>query len=87
VHPVVTWEYKAALLWSLGDWKSLTPVLNQTAGVGYFCEPEMPGLREWVGLPAVLQVIQHGPDGDLYQVCVRRRRRRKESRKLSVITL
>lgn len=67
-HESVTWEYKAALVSDLDDWVHLTPTLNQT-GVGDFCEPSIPGLgKRWLNKPAVLQVIQHGPDGTLYQV-------------------
>jgi hypothetical protein len=68
-HPSVIWEYRAALVRNLTNWVSLTPKLNQTTGVGYLCEPEVPGVRKWIGEPAVLQLIQHGTDGDLYQVC------------------
>jgi hypothetical protein len=67
-HESVTWEYKAALVSDLNHWVHLTPTLNQT-GVGDFCEPQIPGLGgSWLNKPAVLQVIQHGPDGILYQV-------------------
>jgi hypothetical protein len=67
-HLTVTWEFNAALLTDVAKWVPLTPVLSQT-GFGAFCEPQIPGNPAWVGLDAVLQVIQHGPDGDLYQVC------------------
>jgi hypothetical protein len=66
-HTEVTWEFKAALVSNLNNWVSLTPVLHQT-GVGLFCEPTIPGKASWVGKKAVLQVIQHGDDGDLFQV-------------------
>ena len=66
-HDEATWEYKAALLSNLNHWVPLTRVLSQT-GVGEFCEPIIPGKKSWVGQRAVLQVIQHGDDGDLYQV-------------------
>jgi hypothetical protein len=76
-HEAVTWEYKAALISDLDRWIHLTPTLNQT-GVGDFCEPTIPGLGgRWLNKPVVLQVIQHGPDGILYQV-------RSRSRKLSL---
>lgn len=67
VHPNVTWEFKAALSKNLTAWTSLTPVLNQT-GVGEFCEPQIPAPKGWVGQDGVLQVTQHGPEGDLFQV-------------------
>lgn len=72
-HESVTWEYKAALVSDLNNWVHLTPTLNQT-GVGDFCEPTVPGLGgRWLNKPVVLQVIQHGPDGLLYQVRARSR--------------
>ena len=66
-HTTVTWDFKASLLSDVGTWVPLTPVLDQT-GVGFFCEPSIPGNPAWVGQQAVLQVTQHGPDGVLYQV-------------------
>lgn len=71
VHPNVTWEFNAALLKNLTLWTSLTPVLNQT-GVGEFCEPQIPAKKEWIGQDGVLQVVQHGPEGALYQVNISR---------------
>ncbi|KAK0713316.1 hypothetical protein B0T26DRAFT_857906 [Lasiosphaeria miniovina] len=65
-HSSVTWEYKVALLSSPTVFVSLTPVLTQT-GVGHFCEPVMPGYSPWLNQDAILQVIQHAPDGALYQ--------------------
>jgi len=70
-HPSVTWDIYAALVNAsaiTSAWVRLTPVLNQTTGVGFFCEPQIPGLVEWIGQPAVLQMVQHAPDGELYQV-------------------
>ena len=66
-HTSVTWEYRAALLSNPTGWVSLAPILTQT-GVGNFCEPQIPGYAPWVDQDAVLQVIQHAPDGALYQV-------------------
>lgn len=67
VHPSVTWEFKAALSKNLTAWTSLSPILNQI-GVGQFCEPQIPAPQSFAGLDGVLQVTQHGPEGDLYQV-------------------
>lgn len=67
-HPNVTWEINAALLSDVTTWAPLVPVLHQV-GVGYFCEPQIPGKAEWVGKEAVFQMAQHAPDGVLYQVC------------------
>lgn len=68
-HSAVTWEFRVAKVSSPTVWTSLTPILTQT-GTGHFCEPQIPGLNSasWLGVPAVLQVIQHAPDGALYQV-------------------
>ncbi|KAH7327214.1 hypothetical protein BKA65DRAFT_554771 [Rhexocercosporidium sp. MPI-PUGE-AT-0058] len=67
-HSSVTWEYRVAKVSSPTVWTSLTPILTQT-GTGHFCEPQIPGLgsASWLGVPAVFQVIQHAPDGALYQ--------------------
>lgn len=42
--------------------------VDQT-GVGNFCFGNVPGNSAWVGQDAVLQVVQIGADGTLYQVC------------------
>lgn len=68
-HLSVTFEFNAAIASNLNHWVPLTRVLNQT-GVGEFCEPQIPAITSWAGKQAVLQVIQHGPDGTLYQVKV-----------------
>ena len=66
-HTSVTWEFNAALISDVTNFVPLTPTLKQT-GVGFFCEPQIPGNPDWVGQDAVLQVVQRGPDGVLYQV-------------------
>ncbi|ORX98866.1 hypothetical protein BCR34DRAFT_576860 [Clohesyomyces aquaticus] len=66
-HPSVTWEFRAAKLSAPTVWTSLTPILTQTAGIGTLCEPQIPGLPAWIGLDAILQIISHAPDGNLYQ--------------------
>ncbi|KAF2471659.1 uncharacterized protein BDR25DRAFT_222362 [Lindgomyces ingoldianus] len=66
-HTTATWNFKAALVSNTSNWVPLTPPLIQTAGVGTLCEPQIPGLKGWVGKPAVLQVSQSGHDGNLYQ--------------------
>ncbi|KAK0713313.1 hypothetical protein B0T26DRAFT_648601 [Lasiosphaeria miniovina] len=65
-HSEATWEFKAALLSDLGHWVRVNRVLSQT-GVGDFCEPAIPVKASWAGKRGVLQVVQHGDDGDLYQ--------------------
>ncbi|KAH8879301.1 hypothetical protein GQ53DRAFT_44556 [Thozetella sp. PMI_491] len=66
-HTSVLWDYNAALVSNTSNWIRLTATaLNQT-GVGFFCEPQIPGITAWIGQPVVLQVVQHAPDGLLYQ--------------------
>ncbi|KAH8650811.1 hypothetical protein BGZ60DRAFT_349435, partial [Tricladium varicosporioides] len=65
-HPDVTWDINAALLSDLTTWRPIVPVLAQQ-GFGLFCEPQIPGPPEWVGQEAVLQLVQHAPNGLLYQ--------------------
>lgn len=66
-HTHVTWEVNAALLSDVTTWVPLIPDIDRS-GVGTFCLPSVPGNQAWVGKDAVLQVIQTGPDGVLYQV-------------------
>jgi hypothetical protein len=66
-HPLVVLEFRAALVNDTSTWINLIPPINQY-GLGYFCEPAMPGFAPWAGLPAVLQVAQYAPDGINYQV-------------------
>jgi hypothetical protein len=70
-HSHSTWDFKIALLSNTASWIPVTRVLDQS-GVGYLCEPQIPGLAAWVNQDAVLQVIQHATDGDLYQVWLQR---------------
>ncbi|KAG4434228.1 hypothetical protein IFR05_010298 [Cadophora sp. M221] len=65
-HSTSNLEFKAALTTNLTQWVSLTPVLSQS-GLGYFCEPQIPGPKAWEGKSAVLQVIQTAHHGALYQ--------------------
>ncbi|OIW25507.1 hypothetical protein CONLIGDRAFT_672541 [Coniochaeta ligniaria NRRL 30616] len=67
-HSQITWEFNAALVGDLTRWVPLTPALSQTS-VGTFCEPQILGNPAWVNQDAVLQVIGHSPDGELYQAC------------------
>jgi hypothetical protein len=66
-HTSVTWELNVALASSPGTWVPLVQPFAQR-GVGSICFKAIPGFSAWTGQPAVLQVIQHGPDGILYQV-------------------
>jgi hypothetical protein len=67
-HTHVTWKFNAALLSDTSKWVPLTKDIDQT-GVGSYCVPQVAGNPAWVGQDAVLQVIQIGVDGTLYQVC------------------
>ncbi|KAK3938584.1 hypothetical protein QBC46DRAFT_317401 [Diplogelasinospora grovesii] len=64
--PSVTWELNAALL---SDPTKFVPLVQKFAqnGAGEICFPKIPAPAEWEGKDGVLQVVQHGPDGDLYQ--------------------
>lgn len=66
-HTQVTWNFKAALLSDPANFVSLVHDVSQK-GVGSVCFPSIPGNPNWVGQDAVLQVIQNGVDGTLYQV-------------------
>ncbi|KAK3376455.1 hypothetical protein B0T24DRAFT_525482 [Lasiosphaeria ovina] len=65
-HTSVTWELNAALLSAPTTWLPLVQTFAQK-GVGNVCFAKVPGFAAWAGQDAVLQVIQHGPDGALYQ--------------------
>jgi hypothetical protein len=67
-HPQVVFEFRAALVNDTTSWINLIPPINQY-GLGFFCEPAMPGFAPWAGLPIVLQVAQYALDGINYQVC------------------
>lgn len=66
-HPSVTWEINVALLSDTSNWRPLVQSFGQK-GVGEVCFTNVPGFEAWVGKDAVLQLIQHAPDGKLYQV-------------------
>ncbi|KAH7327211.1 hypothetical protein BKA65DRAFT_566553 [Rhexocercosporidium sp. MPI-PUGE-AT-0058] len=68
-HPVVTWSFNVALFSSVSKSQSsfmpMTEDIKQNNGTGYLCLGQVPGKKEWVGEKAIVQVIQHAPDGDL----------------------
>jgi len=66
-HDESQFEFKAAKLSDPTKWISLTPTLHQI-GEGDFCEPLVPGPKDWIGQDAVLQIIQNSVMGVLYQV-------------------
>jgi len=65
-HGRVTWELNVALVDNPTEWRPLVREFGQT-GVGNVCFRGVPGLAAWIGQPAVLQVVQHGHHGVLYQ--------------------
>ncbi|KAF4627118.1 hypothetical protein G7Y89_g11034 [Cudoniella acicularis] len=65
-HNEVIWNINAALLNAPSTFVPLVPSIDQK-GVGTFCLPSVPGNAAWVGQDAILQVIQNGVDGKLYQ--------------------
>ncbi len=66
-HPKADWTISAALLNSTGSFRPMVPQIRQ-AGLGTFCLPAVPGIPDWEGQDAVLQMIQNAADGLLYQV-------------------
>ncbi|KAK0656914.1 hypothetical protein B0T16DRAFT_308114, partial [Cercophora newfieldiana] len=65
-HGKVTWEINAALVSEPTKWLPLVREFAQS-GVGSVCIQRVPGFSAWIGKPVVLQIVQHGHDGDLYQ--------------------
>lgn len=65
-HPDVVFDFNVALVSDLNTWVSLGNI--HQLGVGTFCFGSILGYAPWIGQPAVLQLIQHAPDGLLYQV-------------------
>jgi len=68
-HPQAEWLFRATLdKTGTGDnFTNLLPVVSE-AGLGSYCEPGLTVPGTWAGSDGVIQVIQHGPDGSLFQV-------------------
>lgn len=66
-HPGATWQIRAALTNDTSTFRNLVPDMVQQ-GLGTFCLPAVPGIADWVGKDAVMQMIQTAVDGKLYQV-------------------
>lgn len=68
-HPEADWLFRATLdKTGMGNnWTDLLPVVHQQ-GLGQYCEPSLTVPANWAGQSGVVQVIQHGDDGSLYQV-------------------
>ncbi|KAF3942001.1 hypothetical protein ABW19_dt0203329 [Dactylella cylindrospora] len=65
-HLNVNWTFKAALLSDLENWVDIFPRTHQT-GIAEFCLPQVPGVPDWIGEDAVVQIVSEAPDGFLHQ--------------------
>ena len=67
-HPEAEWQFRATVSKKAPyTWSNLLPVVQQTS-VGHFCLPHLHTPPSFAGKEGLIQVIQHGPDGVLYQV-------------------
>ena len=67
-HPEADWLFRATVSKKAPyTWSDLLPVVQQTS-VGHFCLPHLHAPAGFAGKEGLIQVIQHGPDGILYQV-------------------
>ena len=69
IHPQANWLFRATLgsNQNTNNWTQLIPIVQQT-GIGNFCEPAIAVPGSWAGQRGILSVVQHAPDGILYQV-------------------
>jgi hypothetical protein len=68
IHPQATWLFRATLdITASGNWTNLLPAIVQT-GLGDYCERDITLPATWAGSKGVIGVVQHAPDGILYQV-------------------
>ncbi|EXJ90085.1 hypothetical protein A1O3_03154 [Capronia epimyces CBS 606.96] len=66
-HPAADWLFRATLdRQEPFNWTNLLPVVSET-GLGQFCLPDLKAPSDFTGKTGILQVMQHGPDGILYQ--------------------
>lgn len=66
-HPAADWLFRATLDQQAPfNWTNLLPVVSET-GLGQFCLPNLVAPEGFAGNTGVVQVIQKGPDGVLYQ--------------------
>ena len=67
-HPQADWLFRATLdKTASGNWTNMLPVVSES-GLGQYCEPSLITPGDWAGSQGIVQVVQHGPDGLLYQV-------------------
>ena len=66
-HPTTTWFIRGALL---NDTETFVNLGNQVLqkGAGNLCVEDVKAPKEWAGKDGVIQVIQPGHHGNLYQV-------------------
>lgn len=72
-HPAADFLFRATLdTQAPFNFTNLLPVVSET-GLGQFCLPALVAPADYAGKQGVIQVIQDGPDGILYQVslCIR----------------
>ncbi|EXJ68477.1 uncharacterized protein A1O5_08270 [Cladophialophora psammophila CBS 110553] len=66
-HPAADWLFRVTLDQKAPfNWTNLLPVVSET-GLGQFCLPQLVAPAEFAGNKGVVQVVQNGPDGVLYQ--------------------
>lgn len=67
-HPAADFLFRATLDQQAPfNFTNLLPVVSET-GLGQFCLPNLQAPEEFAGKTGLVQVIQKGPDGILYQV-------------------
>ncbi len=67
-HPAAEFLFSATLDQKAPfNFTNLLPVVSET-GLGQICFPALVAPADYAGKPGVIQVIQKGPDGILYQV-------------------
>jgi hypothetical protein len=67
-HPEANWLFRATLDQAAPfNWTDLLPVVDEV-GLGQFCLPALTAPESFAGQSGLVQVIQQGPDGTLYQV-------------------
>jgi hypothetical protein len=72
-HPAADFLFRATLDQKAPfNFTNLLPVISET-GLGQFCLPALVAPADFAGKPGVIQVIQNGPDGILYQVSLEAR--------------
>lgn len=68
-HHTAKYSIQAALAKDMDNWRCLVPVITQSNGPAHFCLPCVPGIAEWAGENAIVQIVQTTEDKTLYEVC------------------